>query len=528
MNYATVRLGKDSVSDITDLVNAHAGAQSESYSIKTRCKQFPPDVDAGDLAFVWLGSDNGKGQKTPWVQGFRAIARFAHIERVESRDEDTEFELSVDYIFNESINRVDFLREAPTGYYWCCNIPIIGVDDRANQTVRAVESGALTNVGALMYCFAQCQPGLREEVPGVYPELLDTLAYVPPNPRSHNDDTGTALAQQQPEPLPASTPHQAIFFGAPGTGKSFDLQSKANKYFSSLDQDQRPRTLRVAFHPEYSIHQFVGTYRPVVSQLDQISYAFVPGPFARILTAALNSPDEDYLLVIEEINRANPPAVFGELFQLLDRSSNGASEYPTSIGEDFQQYLRTRLSTAGMNTLKQLVANASSSTLSTIENDTIDQIILPNNLYMWATMNSADQGVFPLDTAFKRRWEFIFKDINSGEENCNWNTQRRHINSLLLNEVNANEDKLIGAFFIKTEATSIWGNEGLLPSFKEEFHKVIMYLFDDAARYYRKSIFNTELVGQVPTLSGIIESWNVNNFAIFVGLRNIEPDKTSE
>ena len=175
-------------------------------------------------------------------------------------------------------------------------------------------------------------------------------------------------------------------------------------------------------------------------------------------------------------------AVFGDIFQLLDRNKDGESEYPVQASEDIIQYLKD----------------------NGIEDESLK---LPSNLYIWATMNSADQGVFPLDTAFKRRWYFEYLDINNEEDkiaelgtvnlmigannpkDINWNDLRKEINNKLI-EYNINEDKLLGPHFISIH--SIIDENGKIDTekFKNVFkNKVIMYLFDDAAKQVRAKIF---------------------------------------
>lgn len=207
----------------------------------------------------------------------------------------------------------------------------------------------------------------------------------------------------------------------------------------------------------------------------QISYEYVPGPFLRLLAKAYQNPDKDYLLIIEELNRANAAAVFGDAFQLLDRKANGTSEYPVALSEDMKQYF-----------LNQEIE--------------LDELALPSNFYIWATMNSADQGVFPIDTAFKRRWDFEYLGIDSNEDKISgkkfkfedgwyeWNTVRKTINNALLAR-GINEDKQLGPFFLKLETVN-GSNERFLDAFKS---KVLMYLFEDAARHCRSNIFNTAI-----------------------------------
>lgn len=527
MRFATVRLGKDSVTEIRALVSTKAGRQEQPHMISTQCKQFPTDVDEGDFAVIWLGSDNTKGMKTEWDQGFRAIGKFHSIAKVDSRDEETHFTLSVSYVFKKSLGRVDFLRQASDGYYWCSAVPIIGVDDRANQTVRVITPEKRSNVSALLYCFARCLDGFEVEIASTYPELEPLLNYVPPNPRASTDEFGTPKALHDTPSLPPGVAHQRIFFGAPGTGKSYALKQQATEYFSSLSDNGEVRQRRVTFHPEYSFYQFVGTFRPATTDASEITYRFVPGPFASMLAKALNEPEFNFLLIIEEINRANPAAVFGEIFQLLDRDDAGVSEYPTAIQEEFQQYLDAKLEPSAKERLGRLVAQANSSVSATSHsvNET-SHIVLPSNFLIWATMNSADQGVFPLDTAFKRRWDFEYTGINDNQELCPWNDYRVAINDLLRIEAQVSEDKLIGPFFLNLESDAISGNEGLLPEFKHAFKKVLMYVFEDAAAHYVNRIFDVSLVGQNPTLGHILDSWELYDFAIFTDLESFDETTT--
>lgn len=280
-----------------------------------------------------------------------------------------------------------------------------------------------------------------------------------------------------------------IIFGAPGTGKSYGLK----KDCEDLMKDKNGMYERVTFHPDYSYSQFVGTYKPVMdTDGKSIKYDFVPGPFMRVYVEALRSGRTDkpqpYLLLIEEINRAKVAAVFGDVFQLLDRDEDGVSEYEIQASEDIRRYLAKELGGDPAN---------------------YQRIKIPNNMFIWSTMNSADQGVFPMDTAFKRRWNFEYLGINEKEkkivgigkimlagcdEPVEWNILRRAINDKMsTDQFKINEDKLMGPFFLSTKILAsndegmIIDSETFIKAFKS---KVIMYLYEDAVKQGKHRFFD--------------------------------------
>ena len=309
-------------------------------------------------------------------------------------------------------------------------------------------------------------------------------------------------------------PLNRIVFGAPGTGKSYLLEMDRKCTVGDDEGGDKKRFFedscyeRVTFYPTYSYAQFVGSYKPVMKAVDKdgielgpakndehtrkaIAYEFVPGPFLRILKDAWRNQDKNYLLIIEEINRANAAAVFGDVFQLLDRAEDGSSEYSITPCREMKEYLMQ----------KDAKGNG-------VSDDAATELRIPPNLYVWATMNSADQGVFPLDTAFKRRWDFEYMSLDGNKSNdkcdvevgkdcyCTWGNLRKAINSLLKrNQVN--EDKLLSSSFVRPD------EDGVISSacFKM---KVLMYLWEDAARMCRKSVFADGL----GAFSDLMEKWD--------------------
>lgn len=278
-----------------------------------------------------------------------------------------------------------------------------------------------------------------------------------------------------------------ILFGAPGTGKSYMIEEERKELLGEGINSENYE--RVTFYPDYSYANFVGTYKPVPYVKNNgeqaITYTYVPGPFMRVYVNALKSGMTDnpkpYLLIVEEINRAQVAAVFGDVFQLLDRDEDGVSEYHIQASEDVKNYLSKELGGSP---------------------DLYSDIKIPDNMFIWATMNSADQGVYPMDTAFKRRWDFTYLGIDDNEENIKgkyvrlnsekveWNSLRKSINDYLAEE-RIDEDKQLGPYFLsKNIIIPKEGNEIDSEKFVDAFkNKIIMYLFEDAAKSKRARMF---------------------------------------
>lgn len=292
-----------------------------------------------------------------------------------------------------------------------------------------------------------------------------------------------------------------IIFGAPGTGKSYRINRDKDTLLVDKDDYER-----VTFHPDYTYSQFVGTYKPVSLADGSISYKFVPGPFMRVYARALKNilsatdangnvdttKIKPYILIVEEINRAKASAVFGDLFQLLDRNDKHVSDYSIQASEELKAYLCNEIGG---------------------QSEDYKDILLPDNLFIWATMNSADQGVFPMDTAFKRRWNFEYIGIDEEEidpvtgatnvpgkfklptvgKELEWNKLRKAINQLLSSDdVKVNEDKLLGPFFINSRKYLKPGTT--TDELDDKFYqlvenKVLMYLYEDAAKTKKSKVF---------------------------------------
>lgn len=282
-----------------------------------------------------------------------------------------------------------------------------------------------------------------------------------------------------------------IFYGCPGVGKSYEIDQKYNT-----------NIFRTTFHPEYTYYDFVGSVRPQIDytlENPTTSYMFLPGDFTKALKYALDNPNEVVNFVIEELNRANTSAVFGDIFQLLDRDDYGYSKYyitnesiAKSIYKDVNPiYIKQWLN---IDTQKH-------------------QVKLPNNMNIIASMNTSDQNINALDSAFTRRWdmEYIPIDFSKLDEtiiidglNLDWSVFASCINKKILDSGMMNaEDKQIGPFFAK-KSTII--NKNLFSN------KVLVYLWKDVFKVNKSIIFNTD---NIKGINSLVTSYLTDPLSVF-------------
>ncbi|WP_418317930.1 AAA family ATPase [Segatella sp.] len=296
---------------------------------------------------------------------------------------------------------------------------------------------------------------------------------------------------------------QQIYYGAPGTGKSKTIK----------DLTFGESVIRTTFHPDSDYASFVGTYKPITEEVDlrdcngkkvidddtkevvkeeRIAYKFIPQAFLEAYVKAwkkLGSSKKQYL-IIEEINRGNCAQIFGDLFQLLDRNEYGFSDYPIVADKDMQKYLEKEFEgweITNKDEINQLYGEANM--VSLIMKG--ERLVLPSNLYIWATMNTSDQSLFPIDSAFKRRWDWKYVPIregrdketnaplnwyiNTGDKQYDWWSFISKVNKLIGSLTNS-EDKKLGYFFCKAKDGEI--DADLFVS------KVIFYLWNDVFKDY--------------------------------------------
>jgi hypothetical protein len=254
-----------------------------------------------------------------------------------------------------------------------------------------------------------------------------------------------------------------IFYGSPGTGKSREVNNSTKGY----------KRTRITFHPETDYHSFVGSYKPVMEGIN-IKYDFVPQAFTKAYCNAWLNPSEPYYLIIEEINRGNCAQIFGDIFQCLDRDNTGKSEYGIDCDKDLAKYLKGKFEKDASPEILENYKNV-------IESEDFDKIILPSNLYIYATMNTSDQSLFPMDSAFKRRWDMKFVPVDYEDANSliisldddtvyNWGNFIFNINPKI-KELTGSEDKQLGNRFINPSDGKI--------TFEQFRSKVLFYLWSE-------------------------------------------------
>ena len=438
----------------------------------SQLNQLADVLDVGKFVFINFGGD-----RVPWEKGLIGLAEIIQGPFDQGYEKNNfRIRIKMQLVLNRPIKREEFIPYRDT-----YDAAGIGPSTRGeqNQAIKRVEEKQAT---VILRAMLDNQSDIESEITDTFSE--DFL--------SHIKGAVTMLLPQEvtysshikgmKKEYKATTLHgeNILLYGVPGSGKSFTIKK-------DYCDDERCME-RVVFHPEYSYTDFVGQILPKITG-EKLEYVFTPGPFTRILKRVYEDPDTMYYLVIEEINRGNAAAIFGDIFQLLDRDENGSSEYGiTNADISYEVY--------GYDNIK---------------------IKIPGNLTFLATMNTSDQNIFSLDTAFKRRWslKMIKNDIKDSkyatfpiwDTEITWCDFATTINELVV-EYNStgmsNADKRLGAYFIKAQDMNK-GNR-MFPE------KILMYLWDDVFKFEREEIFKTD---KYPTLEAVVEGFMRNNFEVF-------------
>lgn len=303
-------------------------------------------------------------------------------------------------------------------------------------------------------------------------------------------------------------PLQQIYYGAPGTGKSHRIK----EIIHEKGINEKEQVFRTTFHPDSDYSTFVGCYKPIMKSLPQtyvvegkekpviniatgkqsekeeIVYDYTPQAFIQAYTKAWTNPDKPVILVIEEINRGNCAQIFGDIFQLLDRGDDNFSDYEIKPDKALEDYLKGYFAKINDIDIPERIKSGEIMKLS-------------SNLYIWATMNTSDQSLFPIDSAFKRRWDWVYMPIDTKKEVWHikvggvlysWTAFLEKINNEILTDETA-EDKHLGFYFCKAENNEIT---------QETFvGKVLFYLWNDVFKVYG-----------IPSLIGSSKEWAYTKF----------------
>lgn len=496
-NYFTYETGKNSFEQLSP----DGKKEFEAFTIQ----HHKDETKVGDIVFF---SQAGDRARISWEQGLSAICMVSKTTKKGTRY--LKVKLKPILPLPKVLNKIDF-----KGYFDLYDVKGIGpmTHGQKSQPNTLITTEVAQQITAT----------LIQQIPKIESSIIKHFGkhfpVLPNNVKPNKYRLNQYLSGVNKNEV-IDQPFNLILHGAPGTGKSFELKSRIDggtkKHSKGLFPNEELRK-RITFHPNYSYRNFVGSYKPkpVYREGDTdkkyydsskkesnqsleplIEYVFEAGPLLEMYVKAHHNPDHNFVIIIEELNRSNPAAVFGDMFQLLDRK-DGVSEYPITLEPAAHDYL---------------ISNGIDS----------GQISLPSNLYLWATMNNADQGVMPMDSAFKRRWCFEYmaldenqKEVDSADisfpwgTTIKWNKFRDKINTELIG-LNINEDKLIGPFFLKEEE---------LENPKAILNKLLLYLKDDVLKY-NSGIFKKEL----KTFSKIVESYNAdrNVFEEKLGLDKVE------
>lgn len=335
-----------------------------------------------------------------------------------------------------------------------------------------------------------------------------------------------------------SSGSNVLLYGVPGSGKSWTIEHEYCKKGTNVE--------RLVFHPDYTYSDFIGQILPNVDEEGQVSYKFTPGPFTNILHDAYNDPEKEYILIIEEINRGNAPAIFGEVFQLLDRKTElretDDDEYPIGTSE---------YGITNANIAKIVYGNAR------------HKVRIPSNLSIIGTMNTSDQNVFTLDTAFQRRWEMRliennFEHVDGSladaeilDTGVTWQTFCTEINNIIVGNnarMTSAEDKRLGAYFVhlkdlmyndemgnlsdgeydalrkkeqsgtitETEKDRLYAIRSAMKQNRKFPEKVIKYLWDDAFKFNREIVFETTTYQSLEQVIRVfMYAEKINRFSMF-------------
>ena len=372
------------------------------FTINVKCTQIPENYNSGDYAFIWLGSDNNKGMSTKWKQGFKAIGRVASIMRSASYNETSETTIDIVYVFKDAINRLDFLRSAPVEYYWCSSMPLIGIDDHANQTIRSVSGSFLCDIPALFCSINKICDTFKSDILKIEPGFENLFSFPIPKPKDFPEAKSIVEAKQQrllniktktgkDHPLYLTALRTKPFMllaGISGTGKSRIVRKLAQAtttqhYANDSDRwdDNRPENFElIQVKPNW--HNSMD----VVGFYSNISKKYEFTPFVEFIVKAWLNKNTPYFLCLDEMNLAPVEEYFAEFLSAIEsRSTDSEGNYITDpIIKPFKDFGET----VGKGMLKHLFGEADPIDKNPLAVQFYEKgLTLPQNLMVMGTVN---------------------------------------------------------------------------------------------------------------------------------------------
>lgn len=438
--FITIRLGKDSVADINRLCEAPIGILKDRFSIVVRCTQVPDNYGANDYAFIWLGSDNNKGMPTKWKQGFKSVGIVKEVKRGEKYNDVSETTIEIVYVFGQSINRLDILRSAPSAYYWCSSMPLIGIDDHANQTIRSMSGENLCSIKAFFCMIDMVTHSFKRDIILVNPEFskfFDTKIFSPKDypmakileeitcekaKISLNNVSNTFLHYL----IALRTKPFMLLAGISGTGKSRIVRKLAQATVTEELQKAEGYKGTDFANDRWTLHspanfELIQVKPNWHNSMDVIGYLsnipsphYVFTPFIEFIVKAWQHPEVPFFLCLDEMNLAPVEEYFAEFLSAIESRSFEGGEYLTdpiikpfnSFGEDVAKTM--------VNTLfpNFTAGDTESAITKVIKHFRTKGLTLPKNLIVIGTVNM-DETTFSFSRkVLDRAMSVEMNDVN--------------------------------------------------------------------------------------------------------------------
>lgn len=413
--FITIRLGKDSVADINRLCEAPIGILKDRFSIVVRCTQVPDNYGANDYAFIWLGSDNNKGMPTKWKQGFKSVGIVKEVKRGEKYNDVSETTIEIVYVFEQSFNRLDILRSAPFAYYWCSSMPLIGIDDHANQTIRSMSGENLCSIKAFFCMIDMVTHSFKRDITLVNPEFskfFNTKIFSPkdyPTTKTLEEITCKKAKISLNNVSNAflhyltalRTKPFMLLAGISGTGKSRIVRKLAQATVTEELQRTNGYTGEDFANDRWTLHspanfELIQVKPNWHNSMDVIGYLsnipsphYVFTPFIEFIVKAWQHPEVPFFLCLDEMNLAPVEEYFAEFLSAIESRSFEDKEYMTdpvikpfnSFGEDVTKMM--------VNTLFPdfTAADKNSFLGKVVDHLETKGLTLPKNLIVIGTVN---------------------------------------------------------------------------------------------------------------------------------------------